>query len=45
VPDEFLPALLNEIRLAAAQQKTNLDDGAFQRLVAAFQKNHGLPDL
>jgi len=45
VPEEFLPALLNEIRQAAAQQKTNLDDGEFQRLVAEFQKHHGLPDL
>ena len=45
VPDEFLPALLTEIRQAAARQKSNLDDESLQRLIVAFQKNHGLPNL
>jgi homocitrate synthase NifV len=45
IPDELLPVLLGEIRQLAAQQKSNLTDEEFKRLVATFQKQHGLPNL
>ena len=45
VPDPLLAELLAEIRRAATQQKSELNDEELKRLITEFQKHHGLLDL
>jgi isopropylmalate/homocitrate/citramalate synthase len=45
VPGQLLAELLAEIRRAATQQKSELNDEELKRLITEFQKHHGLLDL
>jgi homocitrate synthase NifV len=45
VPDQQLASLLEEIRRAAAERKSELTDEDLKCLIIQFQKSHGLPNL
>jgi homocitrate synthase NifV len=45
LPDEFLNALLEEVRRFAVQQQTALSDENLRELVKGLKRTHGLSDL
>jgi homocitrate synthase NifV len=45
LPEESLPALLQEVRRFAASQKGPLTETDFQKVVAEFKKHHGISNL